>query len=415
MTRSVFSSLCALILFTAVPACVSPSILGASASKCSDEELVQLEALPPLASAEVVALGASEEVGLKVAVFNIRSGFGPDNDREPARGRARLTQIASTLLTAGAPDVIGLNEVDFRSRRTGFVDQAQFIAEQLERAGLRYQVVRGPAWLSDESGREIRYGNALLVRRPIVRARHCSFAELADCDASPTIDDLPHASISAPWSWLSHEPRGVVMADFRWRGRTVRAIVTHLDPFSAQVRETQAAQIIAGLVPPEGPVVLLGDMNTVPTRLTLDRTWFSADRTHDVLTSGRLFDARSELGGDDSSNWSRWATYPAEDPRWPLDGIFASAELAAVDLETVGLGLSDHLGVVGTLVPITDAALLSARVERLALQREVRFKRLERCDFPDVGRASFFSWLRDVTAFADDANATASSSSNHPQ
>src|SRR5690606_11511792 len=159
--------------------------------------------------------GPSKEVGLTAAVFNIRSGFGPDNDRDAARVRARLRQIAAALLTAGAPDVIGLNEVDFRSRRTQFVDQAQFIAEQLERAGHHYRVVRGPASLREDRGREIRSGNALLVRHPILRARHCTCAELAACDGSPTLRNLPQASLAAPSSWLSHEPRGVVMADFR--------------------------------------------------------------------------------------------------------------------------------------------------------------------------------------------------------
>ena len=382
--------------------------------RCSDEELARLELHPALAS-EVVPLGGHEEVGLKAAVFNIRSGFGPENDREPANVRARLTQIASALLNAGAPDVIGLNEVDFHSHRTGFVDQAQFIAEQLERAGLRYRVVRGPAWLREESGREIRYGNALLVRHPIVRARHCSFAKLAECDASPTVDNLPHFSLSAPWSWLSQEPRGVVLADIRWRGHVVRAIVTHLDAFSAQLRETQAAQIIAGLVPSDGSVVLLGDMNTVPTRLTLDRTWFSADRTHDVLTSGRLFDVRSELAGDDASNWKRWATYPADNPRWPLDGVFASADLASVDLGVLGFGLSDHLGLVGTFLPVTDTSRLNARLERLALRREGRFRRLQRCDLPDVGPASFFSWLRDVTVPRDKEKTAFARARSHPR
>ena len=397
MTRFLIHCLCLLLLGVS-QGCVSPSLLGASALRCSDEDLAELEALPALTSAELAQQHTGDASALKVAVFNIRSGFGPDNDRRPAQVQARLEQIAAALLAAGAPDVIGLNEVDFHSRRTGFVDQAELIARQLKRAGFHYRVVRGPAWLRDEEGREIRYGNAVLVRHPIVRARHCSFARLAECDASPTVENLPQANLSAPWSWLSHEPRGVVMADFRWRGHTVRAIVTHLDPFSAQVRETQAAQIIAGLVPSDGPVVLLGDMNTVPMRLTLDRTWFRADRTHDVLTSGRLLDARSELAGNHASHWQRWATYPADDPRWPLDGLFVSADLRSVELEVVGAGLSDHLGLVGTLVPVTDASLLNARLQSLAQRRQMRFTRLERCDFPDGRKQSFFAWLRDVTA-----------------
>src|SRR5690606_4061846 len=217
MTRFLIHCLCLLLLGVS-QGCVSPSLLGASALRCSDEDLAELEALPALTSAELAQQHTGDASALKVAVFNIRSGFGPDNDRRPAQVQARLEQIAAALLAAGAPDVIGLNEVDFHSRRTGFVDQAELIARQLKRAGFHYRVVRGPAWLRDEEGREIRYGNAVLVRHPIVRAGHCSFARLAECDASPTVENLPQANLSAPWSWLSHEPRGVVMADFRWRG-----------------------------------------------------------------------------------------------------------------------------------------------------------------------------------------------------
>lgn len=389
--KVVLGGVCALVA-TASLNCGSPSLLGASSSHCTPGQLLRLDEVA--APAPVSMPPPADGEALRVAAFNIRSGFGPSNDRSKRGVEIRLSQIASALAAAGHPDVIGLNEVDFRSRRTGFVDQAAFIAARLAEGGHHYHVVRGAAWLRDAPGREVEYGNALLVRHPVVRMRGCRFSDLSECDASPAVDDLPRASLGAPWSWLSHEPRGVVFADFRWQGRQVRAIVTHLDPFSAQARETQAAQIIAGLVPNEGAVVLLGDMNAVPTSLTLDRRWFGADRTHDVLTSGRLFDVRGELGGDDPSAWGHWATYPVEGPRWGLDGVFASADLTTTDLQVFGKGLSDHLGLVGTLMPVTDSAHVAERQERHALRSQRRLERLERCDLPDRSESSFFSWLR---------------------
>lgn len=374
--------------------CASPSLLGGSSSRCTVQELVGLEnAHVP----EVRAADPSDAVPLQVAVFNIRSGFGPDDERSEEGVTERLSRIASALAAAGYPDVIGLNEVDFKSRRTGFVDQAELIARELGKGGHHYRIARGPAWFRDTVGREIEYGNALLVRHPVERVRQCPFADMSACEAASAIDDLPRGSLGAPWSWLSHEPRGVVFADFEWQGRTVRAIVTHLDPFSAQARETQAAQIIAGLVPRDGSVVLLGDMNAVPTQLTIDRRWFGADRTHDVLTSGRLFDVRAELGGEDPSAWGRWATYPVEGPRWGLDGVFVSADLTSTGLDVFGEGLSDHLGLVGSLLPVSDAAYLSERQKRHAERRQNRFARIERCDLPDRSEASFFSWLRNLS------------------
>src|SRR5690606_30916837 len=131
------------------------------------------------------------------------------------------------------------------------------------------------------------------------------------------------------------------------------------------------------------------------------RQWFAADRTHDVLTAGRLFDLRGELAGEDPSEWGHWATYPEDEPRWGLDAVFATADLTTSGLEVFGNGLSDHLGLVGTLLPVNDAGQLSARQKRHALRHERRFERLRRCDAPKRESASFYSWLRDFSAKAD--------------
>lgn len=208
---------------------------------------------------------------------------------------------------------------------------------------------------------------------------------------------LPVSASFSPWGWLSHEPRGVVVADFNWGDMPVRAIVTHLDPFSAQLREIQAAQIVAGLVPSRGTVVLLGDMNAVPTRLTLARRWFHADRAHDVLTSGRLFDLRQELGGDDTSTWSRWATYPANAPVWPLDAIFATSDLQATGLDVMGHEQSDHLGLQARLLAVTDTHSREARFQEQRQRREGHFKRMGRCNAPTQQGAHLLDWLREAT------------------
>lgn len=376
--------------------CSSPSLLGNSNLRCSLDELVQLNQRPnPDSNADTAPIPpAAENSVLRVAAFNIRSGFGPENERGLPNVEARLRKIAAAIVEQGAPDVVGLNEVDFSSRRSGFMDQAAFIAEQLERAGWHYNVVRGSTWRRDVAGREVDFGNALLVRHPVVRANRCHFNDFAACgESAKRVQGLPQVPLSQPWAWLSQEPRGVVVVDFSWRGLTeVRAIVTHLDPYSAQARETQAAQVIAGLVPSEGPVVLLGDMNTVPVHLTLGRRWFQSDRAHDVLTTGRLYDARAEAAGGDLEAWRRFATYPADSPRWPLDGIFASAEWVTTDLEVMGSGLSDHLGLVGSLT-LADSERRTARLEQLALSQRKRLRRIEQCDAPSGDGASLLAWL----------------------
>lgn len=384
-----------------ISSCSSPSLLGASRLRCSLDEVTRLEVLaasnesrPETQPKAPLTADAPPGAALRVAVFNMRSGFGPSNDRDLTSVTRRLHRIAQAVVEQGAPDVVGLNEVDFNSRRSGFVDQAAVIAEQLRRAGWEYHVVRGSTWRRDQEGREVDFGNALLVRHPVVRANRCLFSDLSACgDSVRQGRDIPKASLPQPWAWLSHEPRGVIAVDFAWRGETqVRAILTHLDPYSAQAREIQAAQIIARLVPAEGPVVLMGDMNTVPVHLTVNRRWFGADRAHDVLTAGRLYDVRAEAAAGEVGGWQKFATYPSQDPHWPLDAVLASAELISTNVEVMGAGLSDHLGLVSTLT-VASAERGAARREQLALRQRNHLKRIQRCDAPTGTGASLLGWL----------------------
>ena len=125
----------------------------------------------------------------------------------------------------------------------------------------------------------------------------------------------------------------------------VDVLVTHLEAFVLSQREVQAAEILQDYVRPGISTVLLGDMNTVPSDMTTTRRFFAADRTYDILTSGRLLDARVSVATSKGApNLSAWSTYPAEKPQWPLDGIFATSDLQPQDVQVVGGDESDHRG-----------------------------------------------------------------------
>ena len=81
--------------------------------------------------------------------------------------------------------MVGLNEVDFASRRSAWIDEAEFLADDLaRRTGERYAVVRGETWARTIPGFEVRFGNAALVRHPIVRSTACLLDDGAACDAA---------------------------------------------------------------------------------------------------------------------------------------------------------------------------------------------------------------------------------------
>lgn len=83
--------------------------------------------------------------------YNIQRGIGLD-------GKLDLERTATVIKESGA-DIIGLNEVDFRTTRSGLINQAKYLAEALE---MNYAY---GASISNYIGS---YGNALLSRYPIV-------------------------------------------------------------------------------------------------------------------------------------------------------------------------------------------------------------------------------------------------------
>ena len=355
-------------------------------------------------AAPALAVDAATDAPLRVVTYNLHSGLGSRFAlwRSRRAVEANLRAVAETILAAApaeAPvDVVALNEVDFGSRRSGNFDQAAFVADALAAAtGHAYEVLRGETWRRTLPGLEVRFGNALLVRHPVVQARACLLDGSERCVSA---DDgaLPSLRARGFRAWLLHEPRGVIQATVRTPGGLVDVLATHLDAFLEHEREAQGA-VLARLVEPGRPTVLLGDLNAVPSVLTAGRRFFAADRTHDVLTSGLLADVRvAWAAAHGIASLARWATFPAAHPIWPLDAVLASLELAADDIAVIGRTASDHRGLAVTLRPLRDpAALDRARVRHAAVRRR-QLDRLLRCDLAPARGAR--DWLVRATGFA---------------
>jgi endonuclease/exonuclease/phosphatase family metal-dependent hydrolase len=312
------------------------------------------------------ALATVADASLRVATYNIHSGLGARFALGATRARveANLRAIADDVAGAfgDAPaDVVGLNEVDFASRRSAWIDEAAFLARALERrTGARYAIVRGETWRRDVPGLEVRFGNAVLVRHPILRADACLFDDLDACAAWSADAPLPSLHASGWLARLAREPRGVIRLTTEIDGRTVDVVVTHLDAFAMAEREAQAAHLLRRLVEPGRPTVVLGDMNAVPFVMTRLRRFFRDDRTHDLLGAGVLADTRLVYAAmHDVATLADWATFPAAAPSWPLDWALATPELAPLAIRTIGGAASDHRGLVVAYGLVTDPAMLA--------------------------------------------------------
>ena len=159
---------------------------------------------------------------LVVATYNIHSCVGVDRRYAPDRTAAVLRELGA--------DIIGLQEVDARRRRSGELDQRGYFADA---TGLA--VVPGPH-SRDHRGR---FGNALLTRFPVRAVRHI---------------DL---------SVAGYEPRGAIDVELAVDGRTLRVVVTHLG-LRAGERRQQVQRLLEALAAAPGAeeaMLVMGDLN----------------------------------------------------------------------------------------------------------------------------------------------------------
>jgi endonuclease/exonuclease/phosphatase family metal-dependent hydrolase len=223
--------------------------------------------------------------------YNIHHGRGADDAID-------LPRVAR-VIRAADPDLVLLQEVDQRTRRSGGVDQA---AELARLTGLH--AAFGKA--IDYAGGG--YGQALLSRLPL---------------REPTVHPLPGDA--------ADEPRIAFAARTTALGRDTLVISTHLHHRSAAARERQAArlnELFGGLA---GPALLGGDFNAPPDSppmTLLARQWA-------VATAG-----------------PNLATFPAGNPARQIDFILTrpAAAFRVVEARVVAEAVaSDHRPIIAVL------------------------------------------------------------------
>jgi endonuclease/exonuclease/phosphatase family metal-dependent hydrolase len=168
---------------------------------------------------------------VKILSYNIHSCRNMDRRYNPAR-------TAKTIAGFHA-DIIALQEVDVGHRRSGYINQAAYIADHLDMSFDFFTLKESP------SGR---YGLAILSRFPIY--------------------DLNCGCLPAAFAAKSVENRGVMMAQIETPPGHVRVLNTHLG-LRAKDRKLQAAALAGSRWicndPCSGlPLILCGDFNAGP-------------------------------------------------------------------------------------------------------------------------------------------------------
>jgi endonuclease/exonuclease/phosphatase family metal-dependent hydrolase len=186
---------------------------------------------------------ASAPVRLRVLTYNIHHGEGVD-------GKLDLERIAG-VIRAARPDLVALQEVDRRARRTSGVDQS---AELARLTGMHVAFGRNVPLEGGE------YGNAVLSRRPIKSQKNHSLPSLGP-----------------------GEKRGLLAVELELAvGKPLLFLSTHLDHRPAEHERELSAEAINTIVAnqPTKLAILAGDLNAIPTGSTLaifKKSWMMAN------------------------------------------------------------------------------------------------------------------------------------------
>lgn len=289
---------------------------------------------------------------LVVVSWNIAYARGPEP--EGARHRrwsraevhARARALGQLLARQGA-DIVLLQEVDFASRRSGYVDQLPQIAEA---AGLDYGAralswrVRWlpyPYWPPTRHHGPVVSGGGVLSRFPIERNRVITHPK------PPSGSRVYYAF--APFYYTQ-------LVQVRVGASALWVANNHLEPWRRGAREIQARRLVAllGRLERDDPSCALlvagGDLNSVPPE-SPRKHGFADDprddyRDDETIAMLRALAGVVECQPQPRPGSARALTYPALLPDRRLDHLFAGSgarprSCAVAD----GAQLSDHLPV----------------------------------------------------------------------
>lgn len=235
----------------------------------------------------------------RLLTYNVHRCVGMDR-------RLDVGRIAD-VIAEHEPDIVCLQELDVGRARTGFVDQAQAIAERLSMGFHFHAAMKVEAEL---------YGDAILTPHP---------ERLMRSGALPTVRGVPGL-----------EPRGALWVAVDLPDGTLNVLNTHLGLVPREQR-LQAAALCGKdwLGDPRctGPTILTGDFNA--TSLT---------RPYQALAA-RLSDCQRALKMKPSVK-----TFPSNFPAIRIDHAFLSPEVEAVKvfapMSPLARTASDHLPLV---------------------------------------------------------------------
>ncbi len=319
-------SVVALIAWTSYPWSLDEKKSGGEIVAIEPDHMVDLEERPSV---------------IKIMTWNLGFLYGEGSEgpgysyREKNYFEDRMSQLALEIRER-SPDVICLQEVDFSSHRSHYLNQATDLAR---RTGYPY-VALAPSWVANyipfpymplkNNFGSMNSGGAILSRYPIL-------------SQEVTLLKKP---MSNPWWYnLFYLHRYFQKVEIEYGDKKFKIINLHLEAFDKADRKTQIQSLLE-MVKGQSIDFITGDFNMVPMIATKKSKFYNADEYEDDPSAELMKKSGlSEVIPDDiyAKEESLYFTFPSWKPDRRLDYIFYRSGLKMMKAEIFTSALSDHL------------------------------------------------------------------------
>ena len=264
---------------------------------------------------------------LKIASYNIHFGIGLDWERKDRLDKksfyARLDNIANILKNIDA-DIVLLQEVDFIASRSQEINQATYLAEKAE-----YPYVATATQIKEKFHPSIQGLHGKINHGICILSRYKITENVSKIFTFP--NEMPFYL-----RWL-YSPHGAQKVSIQIGKTLINVVNLHLEPWCQKTRENQAKEIKSWIQEITVPIVLGGDLNTIPPETPdkkhyylSDTPWFINRNNWDLNKDDTIAVLRSIKKISEAISSSEYLkdlrsayTYPADNPKEKLDYLFA--------------------------------------------------------------------------------------------
>lgn len=278
---------------------------------------------------------------LKIVTFNLGFLYGEGSEGVNYETRSKefflkkLEDVSSEIKSWGA-DVICLQEIDFDSARSQFINQAEYIAQKAgypyvaEAVSWNANYIPFPYWPIKNNFGRMHSGGAILSKYPLT-------------DHEVILLGKPE---SQPWWYnLFYLHRYFQKVTINAGEKKFKLINLHLEAFDKLNREGQIKEL-SEKIKSEAIDFVAGDFNMLPASASKRSKFYNDDnyendRSYELMMKSGLAEViPDEIYAKDEAFYF---TFPAWAPDRRLDYIFYKPGLKMMRAEVLPSALSDHL------------------------------------------------------------------------